>query len=66
VLPAGIRQRRKWVEGTTLVAVETETGVLLTERSALEAILREQLTGVDVVALLLEERRRASAAEDEA
>ncbi|WP_411721159.1 AbrB/MazE/SpoVT family DNA-binding domain-containing protein [Mycetocola sp.] len=66
VLPAGMRQRRDWAEGTTLVAIETETGVLLAERSALETILREQLSGADVVASLLEERRRASAAEDDA
>ncbi|MET4637267.1 AbrB/MazE/SpoVT family DNA-binding domain-containing protein [Mycetocola sp. 2940] len=66
VLPADIRQRRQWAEGTTLVAVETESGVLLAERSALEEILRKQLSGADVVASLLEDRRRASAAEDDA
>ena len=66
VLPADIRQRREWVEGTALVVVETETGVLLAERSAIEDILRRQLAGSDVVASLLEERRQASAVEDEA
>jgi AbrB family looped-hinge helix DNA binding protein len=65
VLPASIRQRRDWVEGTALIAVETETGVLLAERSAIEAILRHQLAGSDVVASLIEDRRRAAASEDD-
>ncbi len=65
VLPAGLRQRRNWTEGTTLVAIETEHGVVLTEQDELEKLVRDQLAGKDVVKELIEERRRAAAAEDE-
>ncbi len=66
VLPAGIRERRNWSEGTTLIAIETDRGVILTARDELERIVREQLAGTDVVAALLEERRAASLREDDA
>jgi bifunctional DNA-binding transcriptional regulator/antitoxin component of YhaV-PrlF toxin-antitoxin module len=64
VLPAELRQRRNWPEGTTLVAVDTERGVILTSRDELEKIVREQLAGSDVVTTLLDERRAASLRED--
>jgi AbrB family looped-hinge helix DNA binding protein len=64
VLPAELRQRRNWPEGTPLVAVDTDRGVILTSRDELEKIVREQLEGSDVVASLLEERRAASLRED--
>ena len=63
VLPSQLRQHRGWWEGTTLVAIETATGVVVTSRDELELIV-EQLAGVDLVAQLLEERR-ASAVRDE-
>lgn len=64
-LPAEVRRRRDWVEGTAVVVVETEPGVVLAEQGAIEDVLRHQLAGSNIVATLLEERRRASAAEDE-
>ncbi|MEO7373429.1 MAG: AbrB/MazE/SpoVT family DNA-binding domain-containing protein [Terrimesophilobacter sp.] len=64
VLPAGLRQRRNWPEGTTLIAVETERGVILTRRDELESLVRDQLAGVDVVSELLEERRVIARHED--
>lgn len=66
VLPAGIRERRNWAEGTTLIAIETERGVILASRDELERLVRDQLAGADVVAELLEERRTASQREDKA
>jgi bifunctional DNA-binding transcriptional regulator/antitoxin component of YhaV-PrlF toxin-antitoxin module len=66
VIPAELRQRKHWTEGTTLVAVETAHGVILTGRSELEDIVRRQLAGKDVVAELIEERREAAAREDRA
>jgi bifunctional DNA-binding transcriptional regulator/antitoxin component of YhaV-PrlF toxin-antitoxin module len=66
VIPAELRQRKHWTEGTILVAVETEHGVILTGRSELEDIVRRQLAGTDVVAELIEERREAAAREDRA
>ncbi|WP_210422565.1 AbrB/MazE/SpoVT family DNA-binding domain-containing protein [Cryobacterium sp. BB307] len=65
VLPADLRQRRNWTEGTTLVAIESEHGVVLTERDELEKLVRDQLAGKDVVKELIEERRRAAATEDQ-
>jgi bifunctional DNA-binding transcriptional regulator/antitoxin component of YhaV-PrlF toxin-antitoxin module len=64
VLPVGLRQRRNWTEGTTLVAVETDRGVVLVGRDELEQLLRDQLAGASLVGSLLEERRRAAALED--
>ena len=63
VLPSRLRQSRGWPEGTTLVAIETATGVVVASRDELESIVAKQLAGVDLVAQLLEERR-ASAARD--
>ena len=64
VLPSQLRQHRGWPEGTTLVAIETATGVVDTSRDELELIVAKQLAGEDLVAQLLEERR-ASAVRDE-
>lgn len=64
VLPAAIRERRNWAEGTTLVAIETARGVILAARGELEQLVREQLAGTDLVADLLAERRSASRRED--
>jgi bifunctional DNA-binding transcriptional regulator/antitoxin component of YhaV-PrlF toxin-antitoxin module len=64
VLPSQLRQHRGWPEGTTLVAIETATGVVVTSRDELELIVAKQLAGEDLVAQLLEERR-ASAVRDE-
>ncbi|MCY7405084.1 MAG: AbrB/MazE/SpoVT family DNA-binding domain-containing protein [Cryobacterium sp.] len=66
VLPAAMRERRNWAEGTTLIAIETKRGVILTTRAELERLVREQLAGTDVVAALLEERRASSVREDNA
>lgn len=64
VLPADLRQRRNWSEGTILVAVESERGVVLTSRDELERLVREQFAGSDPVADLMEERRLAASQED--
>jgi AbrB family looped-hinge helix DNA binding protein len=63
VLPTAIRARRNWSEGTTLIAIESPTGVVLTSREDAERVIREQLAGVDVVKELLDERRSAARAE---
>ena len=64
VLPADLRKRRDWSEGTVLIAVETDRGVLLTRRDELESLVRGQLVGTDIVSDLMEERRRAAVRED--
>lgn len=65
VIPAEIRQRRGWTEGAVLVAVESDQGVILIARSELQAIVREQLQGHDLVGSLVADRRAAALAEDE-
>lgn len=64
VLPAELRERRSWPEGTTLIAVETDHGVILARRDELEQFVRDQLTGADLVTTLIEERRLAAISED--
>ncbi|MBC7403889.1 MAG: AbrB/MazE/SpoVT family DNA-binding domain-containing protein [Microbacteriaceae bacterium] len=61
-----LRQHRGWPEGTTLVAIETAAGVVVTSREELELIVEQQLAGVDLVAQLLEERRASAALDDRA
>lgn len=57
VVPASIRARHAWVEGSTLVALDTELGVLLADQSAVERLVRARLTGHDLLAELLHDRR---------
>lgn len=57
VVPAGVRTRWGWTEGTTLVAVETSKGLLLTGRDEAEHLVRAQLAGRDLVGELLADRR---------
>lgn len=64
VLPADLRQRRGWPDGTTLIAVETERGVVIATRDELEGIVAAQLAGPSLVDELLEERRAAARLED--
>ncbi|SDQ35114.1 AbrB/MazE/SpoVT family DNA-binding domain-containing protein [Quadrisphaera sp. DSM 44207] len=64
VVPAELRDRRGWREGTALVLVETPRGVVLLPRQELRDLVRSDLSGSDVVAELLAERRAAAEAED--
>lgn len=59
-LPADLRARQKWTRGTTLVAVETSSGVLLARCEELERLVAAQLAGRDLVSELIEERRVAA------
>lgn len=61
VVPASIRARHAWVEGSTLVALDTELGVLLADQGAVERLLRSRLAGHDLIADLLDDRRREAA-----
>ncbi len=66
VVPADLRDRAGLREGDTLVLIDAGTGIALLTRAQLKALVRRQLEGADLVADLLEERRRASAADDAA
>lgn len=64
-MPAEVRERTGWVEGTALVLLDTEAGAVLLTREQLRARVRDELGGLDLVGELLADRRRAAAAEDE-
>ncbi len=64
VVPAELRERQGWPQGTPLLMVETDRGVILTTREQAKLLLRAQLAGESLVEQLMTERRRAAAAED--
>ena len=66
MVPAEVRERTGLIEGSTLVLLETPAGIVLLTREQLRDRVREELAGLDLVAELLADRRRASAAEDAA
>lgn len=65
VIPATIRARHSWNEGTTLLTIDTEDGVILMERTRALRLVREQLAGSNLVAELLGERRREALGDDD-
>lgn len=66
VVPAEVRERAGLAEGTRLVLLETPNGLVLLTRAQLRDRVRDDLSGLDLVADLLADRRAASAAEDSA
>jgi AbrB family looped-hinge helix DNA binding protein len=64
VVPAALRERLHLEAGTPLVLIETDLGVVLATREQLKGLVRTQLQGLDLVAELLEDRRRQAAADD--
>jgi bifunctional DNA-binding transcriptional regulator/antitoxin component of YhaV-PrlF toxin-antitoxin module len=65
VVPAEVRERTGIVEGTTLLLLDTPSGLVLLTREQLRQRVRDDLAGLDLVSELLAERRASSAAEDE-
>lgn len=64
VIPAPLRARQHWDQGTTLLLIETADGVVLTTRDRARALLRTQLAGTSLVDELLAERRAHARADD--
>ena len=64
VIPAAARERAGLSPGTRLVLLETAGGLVLMTRQQLRSRVREELAGVDLVAELLADRRRAAERED--
>jgi AbrB family looped-hinge helix DNA binding protein len=64
VVPAEVREHTGLVEGTTLILLDTPSGIVLLTRDQLRTRVRDELAGCDLVAELLADRRAASAAED--
>jgi AbrB family looped-hinge helix DNA binding protein len=66
VVPAEVRERAGLVEGSTLVLLETPSGIVLMTQRQLRDRVRAELSGLDLVGELLTERRLAAASEDAA
>ena len=64
VIPAAARERAGLSPGTPLILLETAGGLVLMTRQQLRSRVREELAGVDLVADLLADRRRAAERED--
>jgi AbrB family looped-hinge helix DNA binding protein len=64
VIPAVLRERAGLVEGRPVVLLDTPNGIVLLTREQLKELVRADLSGLDLVAELLSERRRDAAAED--
>lgn len=64
VVPAGVRERAGLADGTTLMLLETPSGLVLLTREQLQERVRDDLAGHDLVGDLLTNRRETSAAED--
>lgn len=66
VVPAEVRARAGLSEGTPLILLETPSGLVLLTREQLRERVRDELAGLDLVAELLDDRRRAAEREDAA
>lgn len=64
VVPAEVRGRRNWTAGTALVLIETEDGLLLTERETALQQIRALVGGAPLVDELIADRRREATVED--
>ncbi len=64
VLPAELRERANLVPGTTLTLLETPVGLVLLTRAQLLDRVRADLSGLDLVGELLNERRAEALHED--
>lgn len=64
VLPVELRAHQGWEQGTELVLLETESGVVLVSQEQAKTLVRRQLEGGSLVASLVEGRRRAARDED--
>ncbi|MFV0433569.1 MAG: AbrB/MazE/SpoVT family DNA-binding domain-containing protein [Leucobacter sp.] len=66
VVPAALRERLRWAQGTPLLFIETAQGVVLASREQAKQVLRSQLGGASLVDELMSERRSAAEVEDDA
>jgi bifunctional DNA-binding transcriptional regulator/antitoxin component of YhaV-PrlF toxin-antitoxin module len=57
VVPVEVRERHGWDQGTSLVALDTDAGMLLMDSDEALAWLRSRIVGRDLVAELLADRR---------
>lgn len=63
VIPADVRSSANLEAGTPLILVDSPSGLLLLTRAQARAMIKAQLSGKDLVAELLAERRAEAAAD---
>ena len=63
VIPADVRAAARLEAGTPLILVESTSGLLLLTRAQARAMIKAQLSGTDLVAQLIAERRAEAAAD---
>ncbi|MDQ1249240.1 MAG: hypothetical protein QG597_3614 [Actinomycetota bacterium] len=61
VVPADLRERAEMREGSAVIFVQTEGGLLVLTRDQLKERVRQDLASLDLVSHLLAERRAESA-----
>lgn len=66
VVPVELRERLQLDVGAHLLLVDTPSGVVLLTREQAKILVRQGLSGLDLVGELIAERRRQAAAEDAA
>ena len=64
VIPAEVRSEHGFEEGTALILLDTDRGLVLLTRAQLRDRVRADLAGHDLVSELLADRRREAAADD--
>ncbi|MBX9717275.1 MAG: AbrB/MazE/SpoVT family DNA-binding domain-containing protein [Microbacteriaceae bacterium] len=64
-IPAPLLERAGWTVGDTLIAFDTDDGVLLLSRSNVEAVTSARLDGHELLAALMLDRRHEAAQDDQ-
>lgn len=60
VVPSGLRRNQRWHQGTHLLMLETEYGVLAMTRDQAKNLVQRQIGAGSLVDELLAERRKAA------
>lgn len=64
VVPSELRARAGLLPGTPVTLIESPDGIVLLTRDQLKRMVRRNLSGADLVADLVAQRRQAAADED--
>lgn len=65
MVPLPLRESQHWEQGTSLMFIETDRGVVVATRDQAKAIVRDQLSGPSLVDDLIEQRRADALGEDD-
>jgi len=64
IVPVEVRERESLADGTPLVWLDTDEGLLVLTREQALSRIRETTKGIDMVGALIKERRVAAQRED--